>query len=404
MPKKKEYRKTCHMDAGTGLTRRQFLKTASMSAAALSLPVMTRASGTQVVKIGHIQSLSGPSAPYGVRARDGAVMAMKEINGKGGITDLKGNRYQIELLEADMVNDPKQAITLFRQYSFDPSIVASMGPTNSVGFLPCIPVSGQIHMPLIGNGSGAPVPDDQWTAWAYRINPVSKTATPAFLEVVIKAANVKRLAVVYDPSQDAHAGDAHICKQLAGKIGYEIVSFEACRGTDQDFSSQLTNVRVNKPDAVFVMLSTGDAVRLVTQLREMGIEAPLLTGYGALLDTVFWDGTGGQIQGGYTWASMDLTHAEGRLKRWIEQYDKTFKLSCTSYSIHGYDSVYLVADCIRQAGSNDRDAIQEVLSSMVHTSPLGNQVTFKNPPNGENLTPPLSIVKIDGRASGKVVV
>jgi branched-chain amino acid transport system substrate-binding protein len=255
-------------------------------------------------------------------------------------------------------------------------------------------------MSLIGNGSGAPVPDDEWSTWAYRVNPVAKTATPAFLKTVIKAEKFKRLAVIYDQTQDAHVGDAHICEQLAGELGYEIVSFEAYRSGDQDFSSQLTNVRLNKPDAVWVAASTGDGVRVVTQIREMGIEVPLLAGYGAFFDTVYWDGTDGGIQGGYTWMAYDLARAEGHLKSWLELYNKTFKLTVTSYSLHGYNAVHTIADCIRQAGSTDRGAIKEVLSSLDFNAPLGNRISFKNPPNGENLTPDLTIIKIDGRASG----
>ena len=66
----------------------------------------------------------------------------------GGFADQKGNKYIFEMSEDDMVNDAKQAVTLFRQHANDPKLVASMGPTNSVGFLPCIPIAGISMVPV----------------------------------------------------------------------------------------------------------------------------------------------------------------------------------------------------------------------------------------------------------------
>src|SRR5262249_46318984 len=81
---------------------------------------------------------TGPSAAYGIRARDGALIAVDEINAGGGWTDAKGKKYQFEMPLGDMANDPKQAITLFRQYATDPQVIVALGPTNSVGYVPLV--------------------------------------------------------------------------------------------------------------------------------------------------------------------------------------------------------------------------------------------------------------------------
>ena len=382
--------------------RRRLLRAGSVAAAALAGPGLVRpARAANVVRIGHTQSLTGPSSPWGIRARDGAVLAESEINAAGGFTDRKGNRYTLQIAAADMANDPKQAITLFRQQASDPTIVASMGPTNSVGFLPCIPVASQIGLPLVGNGSGAPV--KEWNPWVYRVNLVADVATPMFLKVAVKAARVQRLAVIFDQTQDAQVADARFCQALAREVGYEVVAYEAYRSGDQDFSPQLTKIRATRPDAVFVAASTGDGVRVVTQLREAGISAPLFTGYGVLVDPVYWDGTKGGIDGGYTWVDQDLKRAGGVLRNWLDTYNKKFALEATSYSVYGYDAVHTIVECIRQAGRTDRGAIREVMSSLEFIGPLGTRVTFKNPPTGNNLTPSLTVMKIDGRGSGQTI-
>ena len=129
---------------GTRISRRGVLLGVGATAAgAIGAPRTLSAQEINRIKIGHVQALTGPSAAYGVRARDGAAMAAEAINLAGGIT-VAGKKYQLEVLDGDIVNDPKQAITLFRQYALDNQVVAALGSTTSVGYVPLVPVAAQL--------------------------------------------------------------------------------------------------------------------------------------------------------------------------------------------------------------------------------------------------------------------
>src|SRR5215207_1246861 len=163
--------------SANSITRRRFVALAAGAASLAAAPVSRgRAQAANVITFGHIQPLTGPSAAYGIRARDGATIAVDEINAAGGWTDAAGKKYQIEMAVGDMANDPKQAITLFRQYATDAQVIAVLGPTNSVGYVPLVPVAGQIKLPSIGNGSGAPI--KEWNTYGFRVNPVASVAVP----------------------------------------------------------------------------------------------------------------------------------------------------------------------------------------------------------------------------------
>src|SRR3984893_17926925 len=91
---------------GSSITRRRFAALAAGTATlALARSHGARAQPAAVLKIGHIQPLTGPSAAYGIRARDGAIMAVDEINAAGGWTDPKSKKDQFEMPLGDMVND-----------------------------------------------------------------------------------------------------------------------------------------------------------------------------------------------------------------------------------------------------------------------------------------------------------
>ena len=384
------------------VSRRTVIKsTAAIAGGIVTFPaIIGAARAATPVKIAQVEALTGPSSAYGQRCRDGAVMAVEEINAGGGFADSKGTQYSLEIATDDMANDARQAVTLYRQHALDGSIVAQLGPANSVGFVPMVPLAGQLKLPLIGS-AGAPV--KRWSEWAYRVNPVSGTATPVLLEKVIKRNNIKRLAVIYDQTQDAQVGDADVCKKLNEQLGYELVAFEAFNGGDQDFAPQITTIKGAKPDAVYVASTTGDGIKVTSQLRAMGIDKPLLTGYGNFQDPLYWDGTNGGIKDCYTWTGRDYKSASGPVVDWLARYAKRFKLEVTTYSSYGYDSVFCVVEAIKRANGTDRDKVNEALKSLDYVTPLGTHITFKNPPVGENMTPTVTVLEITGRGTYTVV-
>ena len=375
------------------VTRRRLL--GGLALAGLVAPaVIGRAQTPRVVRLGHTEALTGPSAAYGLRGRDGAQFAADEINAAGGFADTRGTLYKVEITDHDMANDARQAITLFRQQALDTAVVAALGPTNSVGFVAVVPVSAQLSLPLIGGG-GAPI--KTWSPWAYRINPVSATATPILLRRVCAQNAVKRLAIIYDQTQEGQAGDGVVCRQMQGELGYQVVADEAFRAGEQDLSPQVSKIRAAKPDAIYVAGATGDGIKVVSQLRDAGLDQPLLTGYGSFQDPVYWQGTAGRIKGCYTYLS--LATATGVLGDWLKRYNARFKLEATSFSAYGYDSVYAVVEAVKRSNGTDRGPVREVLGGLDYRSPIETSIGFRNPPHGDNLTPSVSVVQVTGSGS-----
>jgi branched-chain amino acid transport system substrate-binding protein len=232
------------------------------------------------------------------------------------------------------------------------------------------------------------------------VNPVSSVAVPILVKKVVDKLKIKRLAVIYDQTQDAQAGDAEVCKELAGKLGYEVVAFEAFRANDQDFSPQISKIRSLRPDAIYVAGATGDGIKVVSQIRESGIDKPLITGFGSFQDPVYWDGTKGAVKGDYTWLAQDLSSPSGSLKPFLEKYNARFtQQEATSFSTFGYDSVVTLVEALKKAGTTDRDKVAAALTNLDFTSPIGSQITFKNPPDGNNVNPSVVAVQITGRGT-----
>ncbi len=187
---------------------------------------------------------------------------------------------------------------------------------------------------------------------------------------------------------------------MAAELGYTISAYEAFRSGDQDFSAQISKIRSTRPDAIYVAAATGDGVRVSSQVRESGIEKPMMTGFGSFHDPVYWDGTKGLIKGSYTWLAQDLNAPTPQLKSFLDRYNKKFpQQEATSFSTYGYDAVIAIVEGIKKAGTTDREKVAAALANLDIKSGLGTRVTFKNPPDGNNLNPSVVVVQVNGRGT-----
>jgi branched-chain amino acid transport system substrate-binding protein len=387
------------MESSLGITRRRLGGAALGGAAGLFAPAIVGRAQPTVIRVGEVESQTGPSSPYGIRSMNGVTLALEEVNKTGVV--IGGTTYRIERSIGDMANDARQAVTLLRQHASDESVVCELAAGNSVGYLAIVPVAGQLKIPSICTGAGAPV--KEWNPYCVRPNPVGSVALPAMLGKLVPKLGIKKLAVIYDAQQDAQHGDADGCKALAGKYGYTLAAFEAFRTGDQDFSAQIATIRGAKPDAIWVGAATGDGIRVASQIREAGLEQPMLTGYGSFQDPVYWDGTKGVVKGGYTWLAQDLQSPAPALKRFLDDYRAKFNQEATSFSTYGADAVTCLVEGLKKAGAVDREKLREALASLEITTPIGSHIRFQNPPEGNNLGAEVVVIQVTGRGAYTVV-
>jgi branched-chain amino acid transport system substrate-binding protein len=386
------------MSASDPITRRALGRLAA--GGALATPAIIAHAAPSVIRVGQIEALTGPSAAYGIRAANGARLAMEQLNKAGGFL-VGGTTYTLDIAFNDMANDTRQAVTLVRQYAAQPEMICCIGPTNSVGFVAMVPVMPQLALPLIADGSGVPV--KEWNNWVVRVNPVNTTGTPLLLKKVVAKEKIKRLAVLFDQTQDSQRSDAEVCKAYPARIGYDLVAYEAFRTGDPDFSAEIATIRASRPDAIFIAAAVGDGVKVVSQIREAGIEKPLISGVGSFFDPVYWDGCKGGIDHGYGWLAADLQAPSPVLKSFLDAYQARYDQQATVYCGYGADAVSTLVKGLQTAGKVERGALREALATLDFVTPIGTHVHFKNPPDGENLDPTVVCAQVTGRGTYAVI-
>jgi branched-chain amino acid transport system substrate-binding protein len=367
---------------------------------ALLLAAAPAAAQEKVVHFSSINGQTGQSAAYGSKVIEGVDLAAKVINEAGGFADRCGGKYKVKITTGDMANSREQAVSLLRQAAADASVLAVVAPSPSTGYVPMVPVAGQLKIPIIATGSGAPI--KEWNPWAFRLNTTSKAAAPGMMKTLKTKFGLKQVALIYDVTQDGQRGEAELVRSSAKEIGYDVVAFEAFRAGDNDFRPQLSKIKATKAEWVGIYGPTPELAKIVNQMAELGMKAQIFTGFGTFNDPVAWDLTEGKVKGGYSWSAYFALEDAARpeIGKMVELARKEYGHDPTLYTFYGWDAVNVYVEAVKRAcTSTDREKFRQALNTIENFPTLSGKATFKNPPDGENLSAAVIVNQTTGRGT-----
>ncbi|WP_343630358.1 branched-chain amino acid ABC transporter substrate-binding protein [Roseateles sp.] len=309
------------------------------------------------VRIGFMSPITGPQAGYGIDNRDGAALAIKELNAKG--LKIAGKPVQFELDINDDTADPRQGVQV-AQTLVDKKIRFVLGPYNSGVTMPASRVfadGGVVVMTVASN----PKITTQNQTNLFRIGATDNQLGAKMAVYAAQDLKVKTVAVIDDRTAYGQ-GVAQEFTAQAAKLGIKVVAKEFTNDKATDFSSILTAIKAAKPDAIFYGGYSAQAGPMLRQLRGLGVTAPMLGGDGicstetATLSQIAGDMNVFCTQGG---ALIDRS-AKG--KQFMDKYKAEFKRDPLTYAAAFYDGAYLLATAMEATQSTDPKKVADHLA------------------------------------------
>ncbi len=310
----------------------------------------------QTLRIGELAGLTGGIAPYGVQIHNARLLAIDEINARGGIT-VGGQKYKLELAALD-TGKPGEAGTVFeRLLTVEKTNLILDGIYSSVEYA-LGPILKQKRALLVWSGGNDPgttvgVPN------AFRNHFDGGEAFSRVNERFLKKMGVKRVATY---GQNGHADFKRFVEEYLPKIpGIQVVASEWHNFGEKDFFPVLTKIKGLKPDAIITHGFFSDGVTMLKQARELGLYPGVLwlNQYAAaplMMDEPtrkVWEGTYEILEA--SWGVT--TEAPAKSKKFFQDYVKKFgERGFGSWAESGYDSVYILAKAIEKAGVVDDPA------------------------------------------------
>ena len=312
------------------------------------------------ILIGANLELSGGVASYGQSIKEGIDLALDEIN-KDGIDGKK-----IKLVPFDNKSDAPEAINGATKLISQDKVVAIIGAATSGNTKAQIEIANSNKVPLLtptGTADDVTFKDGKLNDYVFRtcfIDPFQGTVAANFAAKDLKA---KTAAIFIDSASDYSKGLAASFKELFQKEGGKIVKEEAYVAKDTDFNAQLTNIKGEKPDFIFIPGYYEEVGLIVKQARDLGITAPMMGADG-------WDSPKLiELAGKDALNNTFITnhYSSGDQDPKVQEFVKAFKAkykdkSPDAFNALGYDSAYFIADAIKRAGSTDSEKIQKALA------------------------------------------
>ena len=331
----------------------------------------TRGGRTDSVTIGVVAPLSGPRAYLGEEIRNGATLAVDELNRDGG---LLGSDVQLVVVDdADLVQLPSQLARLAERER----VTAIIGP-EAPGILlsPRSPLARREVPALLpasfsGDLSDAPAP-------VVRTIPSAAVQARTLGWWLTQARDVTDVAVVVaDPTEGAAVTDALKDGLRAG--GVEEVTLLEVPASTSRFDPAVESLRTEAPeaDAVLIWAPPPVAARATVAVRRVGWDVQLMVPASAFVSE--YRTLAGQASEGVVLAfpfrrewftGTDLMsfllryHGEHGLGA-LPQLD-TLVLDVPVVATAAYDATMLVAAAVEQAGSAAPRPVGGALDEVVH--------------------------------------
>lgn len=202
-------------------------------------------SSKQPITIGVIAPLTGSKASQGEQFKEGAELAVAEINESGG---LLGREVDLEIL--DDRGEPNQAVAAAQKLASNRDVIAVIGPSSTASSSAAIPVLERAELPAISPAAstGSLVTDNQFF---YIVNPPVEDYAPKVPQYAVELEGADSLAVL-SLKDDWGEGTTEEAENWADENGVPIVAQASYTQGDRDFNSQLTSVLAENPDALIL--------------------------------------------------------------------------------------------------------------------------------------------------------
>ncbi len=328
------------------------------------------ASGDGTFLIGGLGPLTGAAASYGISVKQGAEIAIQEINDAGGV---KAGDQTLKLV-LQFEDDEADGDTAMAAYNtlMDKGIQALLGTvTSGAGLAISDQTSADGILQITPSGSAA---DLTKNPNAFRLCFTDPLQGQTMAKYAVETLGYKKVAIIYNNADDYSTGVADAFESEVKALGGEIVAKEAFVTDAVDFNTQLTSIKGTDAQIVFAPVYYQDAAYITTQASELGIAIPFIGSDG-------WDGVIDKVvdtkvlEGAVFLSPFLATDSDSAVQAFVGKYKEKYNATPDQFAADGYDTVYVIKAAIEKAGKTSSADLIKAMTE-IEVKGLTGTVTF----------------------------
>jgi branched-chain amino acid transport system substrate-binding protein len=318
---------------------------ARLALAALAAATAFGAAADGPIKIGHFASLTGKDAAFGVASRKGILLAVEEINARGGVLGRK-LAYVVE----DIQSKPGESATAVKKLVSREKVAVVLGANASANSLEAAPICQGAKVPMMAITSTAPKVTEIGD-YIFRIcfiDPFQGAVLATFAHGTLKA---RRIALLTSVASPYSVGLSKVLRERFTALGGEIVAEQKFTEGDKDFKAQLTAIRTLKPDVIAATGFYTEAALICRQARALGLDVPIIGGDGWEAPQLVELG-GKAVEGTYYSTHYSPQNAAPEVREFVRKFRARWSDETPDGTAAlAYDALHLVTAAMTRAGT-----------------------------------------------------
>jgi len=376
----------------------------ALSAVALAVS-LSAAIAADPIKIGVQGPFTGGSSSMGVSMRDGVRLAVDEINKSGGVLG-----RQLQLVERDDEAKNERGVQIAQELINKEKVAVAVGYINTGVALASQRFYQEAKIPVMNNvATGSLVThqfDDQPENYIFRNAAHDSIQAPMIVEEAITRRGYKKVAILADSTNYGQLGREDLEKALALK-GVKPVAVEKFNIKDVDMTPQLLKAKEAGAEAVLTYGIGPELAQIANGMTKLGWKVPMI-GSWTLSMANFIDNAGPGGEGARMPQTFIQEPTTPKRQSFIISYLKMFnpknaRIDSPVSAAQGYDSIYLLAAAIKQAGSTDGPKIKAALEDL-KTPVEGVVTTYTKPFTAKDHDAITANIPVFGEVKGQRVV
>ena len=370
--------------------------TAAAAAAATTAAAgaSSEASSDKGFKIGGIGPVTGAAAVYGLAVKNGAQIAVDEINADGGI-----NGYQIEFNFQDDEHDAEKSVNAYNTLK-DWGMQVLMGTVTSA---PCVAVADKTNadnmFQITPSGSSVECAQNPNVFRVCFSDPDQGAASATY---IAENKLAEKIAVIYDSSDVYSSGIYEKFAAEAANQGLEIVDAEAFTAdSNKDFSTQLQKAKDAGADLVFLPIYYTEASLILKQADTMGF-APKFFGCDGMDGILQVENFDTKLAEGLMLLTPFAADAQDELtQKFVTSYKENYGETPIQFAADAYDAIYAIKAAMEEADitpdtsvSDTCDKMKEAMLKIKVNGLTGEDMTWTE--DGEPHKAPKAVKVVDG--------
>ncbi|OGO34615.1 MAG: hypothetical protein A2W35_06400 [Chloroflexi bacterium RBG_16_57_11] len=322
-------------------------------------PVASSGLESEHFRIGVLAPLSGAVPFYGLSAKEGADLAVKEWNAKGGLLGKK-----IEMVILDSRCEAGSSVEAANHLVFQERVQYIIGEVCSRASIPVSDIADRNQVVMISpvSTNRAVTVDEtgQTKPFVFRIPYIDAFQGRVMAKFAISQG--LRKAFIFSVANNEYSADlGRSFEEVFTSMGGKIVGKETYPASMSDFSALLNKVKSSQADVLFLP-DFYPAINLIgRQAKAMGLPAVLMGGDG-------WDSTKldlEAVEGSYFTNHFDPEDTRPVLVNWMRKYGAEYNVKMPdAVAALTYDATNLLLAAIEKAGKDDPVTVAQALAGM----------------------------------------